>query len=71
MLRPYRFSLGLLFISVGWAADAAPDSTKTQETNAFPPGMIAMFAGSSCPDGWTDEPLTQGRIAIGATTRKD
>lgn len=60
------YLLCLIVIPAGLAADPDSAAAKDQENNAFPPGMIAMFASSTCPDGWTDEPLTQGRIPMGA-----
>jgi len=68
MLRLRCYWLGLLFLSAGWAADPADKAEKTQESAGFPSGMVAMFSGASCPEGWTNEPLTQGRIPIGAAT---
>ena len=67
-MRLRCFFLLFAFLPAGFAADAPSTAKGGGETNAFPPGMVAMFTGSTCPDGWTDEPLTQGRIPIGAAT---
>jgi hypothetical protein len=68
LLRLRYFFLLFALVPAGTAADVASSAAKGQQTNAFPPGMVAMFTGSTCPDGWTDEPLTQGRIPIGAAS---
>jgi len=52
------------------AADPAskPEQPAQPRAARFPAGMVAVFAGPSCPDGWVEEPLTKGRIPVGATT---
>ncbi|MBI1358406.1 MAG: hypothetical protein GC160_29065 [Acidobacteria bacterium] len=62
-------SLVLLSSAIGFAADPAPPPPQTE--SSFPPGMVGLFTGANCPEGWTDEPLTQGRIVVGAATEAE
>jgi hypothetical protein len=33
-----------------------------------PPGMVAFFDGTACPDGWTLAGYAQGRLILGVTS---
>ncbi len=66
-----RIFAGSLLISCALAAADPPSQLSEpplQQAARFPAGMVAMFAGPSCPDGWVEEPLAKGRIPVGAAT---
>lgn len=61
--------VGTFFTAAGCVAFAAdPPPPSPQQPAGFPAGMVAMFAGPTCPDGWTEASLTKGRIPVGAAT---
>ena len=55
-----------LWLAAGVCLAADPVSSPNQPMDLFPPGMVGLFAGERCPEGWADEPLAAGRILLTA-----
>jgi hypothetical protein len=61
--------VGLVVAALGafaWLLRAAPaPKPATPPPDDAPSGLVAYFPGGTCPDGWNEATVMQGRLAVG------